>query len=437
MARAPPLGLVASASARLQRQLGPLPPAVLRAFDQVPAGAFLPAHLTCLAGADAPLPFFEHEGAIAVTPSPRVLALLLAALEPHPGMRVLLVGPESGYLAALCLEAGAKEVRLVGPDREVAAAAQGYVAAAGLDRRIAVVAGPPLRVAGDGPWDRILLLDPRRTLGTGLGHKLPELGFALALAHTAEGFEVVKTLKSGPDLVPLRAPDLALGGEGLPEGPGSFLSPAQRRSLSGLMALEEMAHNVWRGDAPTEVEVRVWEGVEATWRLAQEDQDALPPATRERRELAQRVFHLGYLHQAAGDLENALDLYQRSIAVLPTAEGHTFVGWCRAHDGRLEEAMAECHKAIAVDPALGNPYNDIGAYLLQLGRPDEAVPWLERALRAKRYEAPFFPHLNLARVRHAQGDLRAARDHLEKVLELNPGYAPALELLRQLEGAGR
>ena len=47
--------------------------------------------------------------------------------------------------------------------------------------------------------------------------------------------------------------------------------------------------------------------------------------------------------------------------------------------GRLEEAIEECHKAIAVDPTFGNPYNDIGAYLIEMGRLDEAIPWLERA----------------------------------------------------------
>ena len=47
--------------------------------------------------------------------------------------------------------------------------------------------------------------------------------------------------------------------------------------------------------------------------------------------------------------------------------------------GRPDDAIAECKIAIAVDPDFGNPYNDIGAYLIELGREEEAVTWLERA----------------------------------------------------------
>ena len=37
-------------------------------------------------------------------------------------------------------------------------------------------------------------------------------------------------------------------------------------------------------------------------------------------------------------------------------------------------------------PDVGNPYNDIGSYLIKLGRLDDAIPWLRRAMTARRYE---------------------------------------------------
>src|SRR5262249_7657354 len=76
---------------------------------------------------------------------------------------------------------------------------------------------------------------------------------------------------------------------------------------------------------------------------------------------------------------------QRSLAVRPTAEAHTFLGWALSYQGKHEEAIAECKRAIAVDPSFGNPYNDIGAYLIELGRGDEAVEWLGRAHAAPRH----------------------------------------------------
>src|SRR5207245_2612278 len=62
-----------------------------------------------------------------------------------------------------------------------------------------------------------------------------------------------------------------------------------------------------------------------------------------------------------------------------------------------------CLKAIEVDPDFGNPYNDIGCYLMQQGKLEEAVPWLERAKLAKRYEPRQFPYMNLARIHVKQG----------------------------------
>jgi Tfp pilus assembly protein PilF len=126
-------------------------------------------------------------------------------------------------------------------------------------------------------------------------------------------------------------------------------------------------------------------------------------------------------------------LYQASLAVAPTAEAHTFLGWVYSFQRRYAEAIAECKRAIAVDPTFGNPYNDIGCYLIALGREDEAIPWLRRALAAPRYEAPHFPHVNLARIYETQGRVLDALTEYGRALERQPGYAPAVLGLRRLQ----
>jgi len=100
------------------------------------------------------------------------------------------------------------------------------------------------------------------------------------------------------------------------------------------------------------------------------------------RERAQELFQQAYQHQAKGELDQAVALYKESIAVFPTAEGYTFLGWTYSFMDRYDEAIAECRHAIEVDPDFGNPYNDIGSYLIQKGQLDEAIPWLEKATRA-------------------------------------------------------
>ncbi|MGA2847071.1 MAG: tetratricopeptide repeat protein, partial [Candidatus Acidiferrales bacterium] len=75
-----------------------------------------------------------------------------------------------------------------------------------------------------------------------------------------------------------------------------------------------------------------------------------------------------------------MELYTKSLDIFPTAEAHTFLGWTYHFQGKVDEAIAECKRAIEVDPEFGNPYNDIGSYLIALGRHDEAIPWLEQAI---------------------------------------------------------
>src|SRR5262245_11161999 len=121
------------------------------------------------------------------------------------------------------------------------------------------------------------------------------------------------------------------------------------------------------------------------------------------RQRAESLIKQALVEQAAKRYDSAIELYKQSIAELPTAEGHTFLGWADSYLGRLDDAIAECHRAIEVDPTFGNPYNDIGSYLVRLGRLEEAIGWLEKAKAAPRYEPRHFPYMNLARLYLAQG----------------------------------
>jgi tetratricopeptide (TPR) repeat protein len=142
----------------------------------------------------------------------------------------------------------------------------------------------------------------------------------------------------------------------------------------------------------------------------------------------------GYQAQVAGKLAEAERLYLRSIGLYPTAEAHTFLGWTYSFSERYDEAIAQCRKAIAVDPEFGNPYNDIGAYLIALGRPEEAIPWLEQATQAPRYEPRHFPWANLGRVYEALNKPDRALEHYVRAVELEPTYRVALEGIDRLTG---
>ena len=128
---------------------------------------------------------------------------------------------------------------------------------------------------------------------------------------------------------------------------------------------------------------------------------------------AEAYFEAAYAAHLRGDLDEAILLYEKSLACVPTAEAHTFLGWTLSFKGDYEGAIRACHRAIAVDPAFGNPYNDIGSYLIALGRHAEAVPWLRKAMAASRYEPRHYPHVNLARVYVKLGQLDGAIAQLD------------------------
>ena len=145
----------------------------------------------------------------------------------------------------------------------------------------------------------------------------------------------------------------------------------------------------------------------------------------ERLQKALELFREAYRRQMEGDLDGAIDHYQRSIALQPTAEAFTFLGWTYSFQGKLDEAIEQCKEAIAVDPDFGNPYNDIGSYLIKQDKLDDAIPWLERAIKAPRYEPRHYPHCNLGQVYWAKGMLQKALEEFNRALELCPEYATA------------
>lgn len=147
---------------------------------------------------------------------------------------------------------------------------------------------------------------------------------------------------------------------------------------------------------------------------------------------AWQLFRKAYEQQMKGELEEAVSLYRQSLAVHPTAEAHTFLGWTYSFMGRLNDAIEECHRAIELDPDFGNPYNDIGAYLIEKGELDEAIPWFQKAMQAKRYESPAFPHLNLGRVYERKGNWTEAIAAYKQALALNPDYVLAKKSLGRL-----
>ena len=159
------------------------------------------------------------------------------------------------------------------------------------------------------------------------------------------------------------------------------------------------------------------------------DDDASPAAKYE----ARHLFQEAYQAQMAENFAEAIELYKRSIETYPTAEAHTFLGWVYSFQHRYDEAIEECLEAIRVDETLGNPYNDIGSYLLAKGDTYNCVRWFKRALFAPRYESYAFPHFNLGRIYEARHKYLEAARHYGMALEQQPSFTEAATALHRVQ----
>jgi len=156
-------------------------------------------------------------------------------------------------------------------------------------------------------------------------------------------------------------------------------------------------------------------------------------ATLKDQERAVELIGRAMQHQMAHEIDQAIRLYKESIALYPTADAHTYLGWAYSFKGRLDDAIEQCEIAIRLDPEFGNPYNDIGVYLMQQQKFDDAIPWLERAKSAKRYEPRHFPYINLGRVYLTKGMIRRAIEEFNGSLRINPEDTELAGLVEELK----
>jgi tetratricopeptide (TPR) repeat protein len=148
---------------------------------------------------------------------------------------------------------------------------------------------------------------------------------------------------------------------------------------------------------------------------------------------SKRLLEDGKFHLSTGDLDQAIASFQISNEVKESADALTYLGWDLSLKGQIPEAKDLCMRAISIDPDFGNAYNDLGSYLIKEDRLLEAIPWLEKAKLAKRYDARHFPHMNLGRIYSTLGRIDDAITEFNKALEYVPGHREVLNVLEQLQ----
>jgi Flp pilus assembly protein TadD len=130
----------------------------------------------------------------------------------------------------------------------------------------------------------------------------------------------------------------------------------------------------------------------------------------------------GLIAQRNDRLDEAISEYRRAIALDPeSAAAHDNLGNALLQHGELDEAISEYRRAIELDPKSATAHNNLGNALRQQGKLDEAVSEYRLAIQLDPKFAP--AHSALGNVLRQQGKLDEAISEHRLAIQLDPKFA--------------
>ena len=144
---------------------------------------------------------------------------------------------------------------------------------------------------------------------------------------------------------------------------------------------------------------------------------------------------IGLAREQVGWWRNSETLFQRMIAVGPNNYlAHYNLGNLYSREDKLAEAVRQYEAALSAEPSYAEAHNNLGAVLLRQGRFDEAVAHYSAAARLK---PEYLYYFNLANALVDAGKPAEAVPNYQQALRLNPGSGAAhrnLGLALQAQG---
>jgi tetratricopeptide (TPR) repeat protein len=138
-------------------------------------------------------------------------------------------------------------------------------------------------------------------------------------------------------------------------------------------------------------------------------------------------FAKGFLHRARGQHEVALDAFRQALEHNPRFPGaHAQAGAELFFLGRPQEALPHIEKAIELDPDSpfrGMFYWNVGRIRFSLAQYGEAIPWLEQSIALQK--DLWYTRLYLVSACALTGKKHEAERALKEFNELFPGYTVA------------
>lgn len=138
---------------------------------------------------------------------------------------------------------------------------------------------------------------------------------------------------------------------------------------------------------------------------------------------------LARLQDRQGQPAQAVELYLRAAKAHPnSALVQNDLGLCFARQHQWQNSLQALGRASELSPGDAKYRNNLAMVLVEMGRPDEALPHLAAT------NSPAVAHYNLGYLLSQKGQRDMAVRHFQRALELDANIAPAREMLAQLGG---
>jgi tetratricopeptide (TPR) repeat protein len=144
------------------------------------------------------------------------------------------------------------------------------------------------------------------------------------------------------------------------------------------------------------------------------------------------AVNLGYLLEAGGDIDGAIDSYRRALAADPRfALAHFNLGVAERRRGELAAAEAAFRQALALDPDYADALDQLAMTLEQGGERDSSLALYRRAIAIDSTRARYFK--DLGRLHILRGEPEAALLAWAQALALDPADSTTARRARLLE----
>lgn len=145
------------------------------------------------------------------------------------------------------------------------------------------------------------------------------------------------------------------------------------------------------------------------------------PASRHQLDSARAHTNLGAAYLQQNKLEIALDEFSKAIAVMPSyAAAYNGLAMVRSSLRQDEEAEYNFKKAIQMDPSASEAYNNYGTFLCSRGRHAESVTQFLEAVKNPLYSTPNLAYANAGICAKRANDVVNAERYLNQALAIQP-----------------